>query len=63
MDFLDLTIHDLQQQLKNKSVSSVEVTNALLERISASDPQINAFITVTPEQACNTTVPFLKKSP
>lgn len=51
MDFLDLTIHDLQQQLMNKSVSSIEVTNALLERISASDPQINAFITVTPEQA------------
>ncbi len=51
MELYEQTLHTLHQQLKQKQVSSVEITNAMLNRIEATDSAINAFITVTPEQA------------
>ncbi|MBU5611408.1 Asp-tRNA(Asn)/Glu-tRNA(Gln) amidotransferase subunit GatA [Geomonas azotofigens] len=51
MEIYDLTIHELHEKLKAKEVSSVEATRAMLERIEAVDGQVNAYITVTPEQA------------
>ncbi len=37
--------------IKAKKISPVELTNAYLARIEALNPKLNAFITVTPEQA------------
>jgi aspartyl-tRNA(Asn)/glutamyl-tRNA(Gln) amidotransferase subunit A len=51
MDIIDLTIHELHDNLKARRISSVEATAALLGRIKAVEPQVNSFITVTPEQA------------
>ena len=51
MEIIDLTIHELHEKLKAKEVSSVEATRAMLDRIEAVDGQVNAYITVTPEQA------------
>jgi aspartyl-tRNA(Asn)/glutamyl-tRNA(Gln) amidotransferase subunit A len=51
MDLFDLTLYELHTKLKTREVSSREATSAMLERISESDPHINAFITVTPEKA------------
>ncbi|WP_136514923.1 Asp-tRNA(Asn)/Glu-tRNA(Gln) amidotransferase subunit GatA [Geomonas edaphica] len=51
MEIFDLTIHELHDKLKAKEVSSVEATRAMLDRIEAVDSQVNAYITVTPEQA------------
>jgi len=51
MEIFDLTIHELHEKLKAKEVSSVEATRAMLDRIEAVDGQVNAYITVTPEQA------------
>ena len=51
MEIFDLTIHELHQKLKAKELSSVEATRAMLARIEAVDSQVNAYITVTPEQA------------
>lgn len=51
MKIFDLTIHELHDALKARRLSSVEATSAMLERISALDPRIGAFITVTTEQA------------
>ena len=51
MDILDLNIHELHRKLKSKELSSVEATRAMLARIEAVEPQIGAFITVTPEQS------------
>ncbi len=51
MELHDLTIHELHDRLKRKEVSSVEATRALLARIEAVDPKVNAYITVTPEEA------------
>jgi aspartyl-tRNA(Asn)/glutamyl-tRNA(Gln) amidotransferase subunit A len=51
MELFDLTIHELHDKLKRKEVSSVEVTRAMLARIEATDAKVNAFITVTAEEA------------
>src|SRR5688572_22728741 len=46
-----LTIAELAAGLRAKRFSSVELTNTLLARIETLNPALNAFITVTPEQA------------
>ena len=46
-----LTIHEAHRLLKNRQLSSVELTKAFLERISRVDPQVRACITVTGEPA------------
>ncbi|HJV66503.1 MAG TPA: Asp-tRNA(Asn)/Glu-tRNA(Gln) amidotransferase subunit GatA [Geomonas sp.] len=51
MEIFDLTIHELHDKLKTRELSSVEATKALLARIEAVDERVNAYITVTPEQA------------
>ena len=51
MSLTDLTLHAMQQWLRNKEVTSVELTRAFLERIGSVDPSINAYLTVTAEQA------------
>ncbi|MDK9716458.1 MAG: Asp-tRNA(Asn)/Glu-tRNA(Gln) amidotransferase subunit GatA [Trichlorobacter sp.] len=51
MELYEQTIHDLQGQLQARQVSSVEITTSFLNRIASTDPSINAFITVTKEQA------------
>ncbi|MBE0598182.1 MAG: Asp-tRNA(Asn)/Glu-tRNA(Gln) amidotransferase subunit GatA [Desulfuromonadales bacterium] len=51
MNLTDLTIHQLQAQLRRRDVSAVEATRAYLERIAATDPQVNAFISVTDKVA------------
>jgi aspartyl-tRNA(Asn)/glutamyl-tRNA(Gln) amidotransferase subunit A len=51
MEIFDLTIHELHEKLKAKELSSVDATKAMLARIEAVDQKVNAFITVTPEEA------------
>ncbi|WP_218814743.1 Asp-tRNA(Asn)/Glu-tRNA(Gln) amidotransferase subunit GatA [Rickettsiella endosymbiont of Dermanyssus gallinae] len=45
------TLTELSIALKNKKISSRELTEHFLARIKKYDPQINSFITVTAEQA------------
>ena len=47
----DLTAHELRQQLDSGELSSQELTKALLERIEELNGTLNAYITVTAEQA------------
>ena len=47
----DASIVELGASLQAKRVSSVELTQALVARIDALDPVLNAFITVDPERA------------
>jgi aspartyl-tRNA(Asn)/glutamyl-tRNA(Gln) amidotransferase subunit A len=51
MELYEQSLHGLHQLLKAQQVSSVEVTQAMLARVKATDPAINAFITVNSEQA------------
>src|SRR4051794_35446342 len=51
MQIHELTIHELHEKLAKREISSVEATRALLDRIKAVEPQVNAFITVCEEEA------------
>ena len=45
------SITELSSALHAKRLSSVELTQGLLDRIARLDPVLNAFITVDPERA------------
>jgi aspartyl-tRNA(Asn)/glutamyl-tRNA(Gln) amidotransferase subunit A len=45
------TIHQLRKMFVEKKISSLEVTQALIDRIERIDSQINAYVTVTGEDA------------
>src|SRR5690242_20117032 len=45
------TISEVSQLLRGKKISSIELTQACLERIGRFNPKLNAFITVTGESA------------
>ena len=47
----NLTLKQAKEKLKNKEISSVELTKAYLENIKKAEPTINAFVTVTEEEA------------
>ncbi|HTY21319.1 MAG TPA: amidase family protein, partial [Geobacteraceae bacterium] len=51
MELYELTIHELNERLMKREVSSVEATQACLDRIEAVDPKVRAFITVTRKDA------------
>ena len=50
-DLTTLTIGEAGDLVRRKAISPVELTRACLERIERLNPTLNAFITVTPEEA------------
>lgn len=50
-DLVYLSGRELAAMIKSKKISPVDVTQAYLDRITALNPKLNAFITVTKEQA------------
>jgi aspartyl-tRNA(Asn)/glutamyl-tRNA(Gln) amidotransferase subunit A len=46
-----LSIREAAQLLRRRKISTVELLNAILERIDRLNPELNAFITVAPERA------------
>ena len=51
MDFSNKTALEIGQMIKNKEVSSVEVTKQTLENIKNTEKDINAYISVLEEKA------------
>ncbi|MCB2228947.1 MAG: Asp-tRNA(Asn)/Glu-tRNA(Gln) amidotransferase subunit GatA [Desulfarculaceae bacterium] len=51
MELHELTLLGALELLENKEVSSVELTQALLARMEAVEPKVNAYLTTTPEMA------------
>ena len=51
MSMHELTLRQIASGLANKDFSATELTQSLLSRIQAVDPQLNSFITVTEELA------------
>jgi aspartyl-tRNA(Asn)/glutamyl-tRNA(Gln) amidotransferase subunit A len=51
MDLHELTIHEAQNLLKNKSISSRELTRAVFERINNVEPSVDAYISLTKDIA------------
>ena len=47
----DLTLAQLKQALDDGDLSSVEIITAFLDRIDSLNPELNAFITITHEDA------------
>jgi len=47
----DLTLAQFKQALDDGDLSSVEITTAFLDRIDSLNPELNAFITITHEDA------------
>jgi len=50
-DMFEKTLSELAQDLRNGTVSSVELTQTFIDRINRCDSDYNAFITTTPELA------------
>ena len=50
-DFTNLSIREAGELVRRKAISPVELTRASLQRIERLNPTLNAFITVTAEQA------------
>lgn len=46
-----LSVKEMSEKLRNKEITSVELTKHYLDRIEKYDGQLNAFISVTPELA------------
>jgi aspartyl-tRNA(Asn)/glutamyl-tRNA(Gln) amidotransferase subunit A len=51
MELYRLTIQQAQQKLRNGEISSLELTEALIERIVAVDNGIKAYLTLVPDEA------------
>ena len=51
MDLTKLTIAELQEQLRKRAVTAREVAEAHLKRINERDPQVKAFLRLSPERA------------
>lgn len=51
MELYRITAHELHEKLVNKELSSVELTNALYERIDEVEDQVKAYVTLDKENA------------
>ncbi len=51
MDLWRLTVHEAHQLLKRREISAVELTRAVLERISQVEEKVKAFLTITDDIA------------
>lgn len=54
MELYELTVHELQDKLANKEVSSVEVVKSIFSRVHATEGQVQSFVTLTEETALAT---------
>lgn len=54
MEIEEMNLNQLRTILDNKEISAIEMTKIFLDRITRLNPEINAFITITEEQALST---------
>ena len=51
MEITELTVHELQEKLKNKELTVTEITKAYVDRINEKEKDVNAFITLLTDEA------------
>ena len=51
MDIIELTVHELQDKLKNKEITVKEITKAYIDRINEKEKDVQAFVTTLTEEA------------
>ena len=50
-NIVDLTVHELQEKLKNKELSVTEITKAYVDRINEKEKDVQAFVTLLTDEA------------
>ena len=53
MNITDLTVHELQEKLKNKELTVSEITEAYCNRIEENENKVDAFVTTYLKEAKN----------
>lgn len=51
MNITELTVHELQEKLKNKELSITDITKAYVDRINEKEKDVQAFVTLLTDQA------------
>ena len=51
MNIIDLTVHELQEKLKNKDITVMDITKAYVDRINEKEKDVQAFVTTLTEEA------------
>ena len=51
MDITELTVHELQEKLKNKELTVTEITKAYVDRINEKEKDVEAFVTTLTDEA------------
>ena len=51
MEITELTVHELQDKLKNKELTSNEITKAYVDKIKENEPKVEAFVTTLIDEA------------
>ena len=51
MEITELTVHELQEKIKNKEITVTEITKAYVDRINDKEKEVNAFITLLTDEA------------
>ena len=51
MNITELTVHELKEKLKNKEVTSEEITKAYVDRINEKEKEVGAFVTTYLDEA------------
>ena len=51
MDITELTVHELQEKLKNKELTSYEITKAYVDRMNEKEKDVQAFVTTLGDEA------------
>lgn len=54
MDITELTVHELQEKLKSKELTITEINKAYIDRINQKEKDVQAFITLTTDEALET---------
>ena len=51
MDITELTVHELQEKLKNKELTVTEITKAYVDRVNDKEKDVQAFVTTLTDEA------------
>ena len=51
MDITELTVHELQEKLKNKKLTVTDITKAYVDRIEEKEADVEAFVTTLTDEA------------
>ncbi len=51
MNITELTVHELQEKIRNKELTSYEITKAYIDRINKKEKDVGAFVTINENEA------------